>query len=190
MNHRIFQIGLFCWGASVVVFSGQIQISDSQQEVLSTLGKPQGKMRMGDEEAWFYEGGTVQFRDGMVVTQNLMTAAQVRQTRLNEERKRREAEAAREELKEKGEIEKEKKLADPAYTNMTPQQVVEYWDNFKKQYPEVPVDDATYQASISKIQTEAAQQPTVQKEEEKPPKPYVSSKKKKKMMRAGTWVWD
>ncbi len=194
-------MSLLVFGGGNSVFAvdqtDEVAIGDSEAKVVELLGEAQGKVRSGGVDIMYYERGTVEMKDGKVYRVKLVSekaATERTAERLRREEARRQAaEEYRQQLIDEGTDEKVRKMVDPAYEELSAQQMVDYWDKFKGDYPDVPIDTATYQAAQEELRIEKAaaiKAAAAAKAAEKPPRPRVSGKKKKKMKRGGNWIWD
>jgi len=75
-------------GGCLGVSSWAVKPGDSRQAVVDELGKPLGFIGRGDEEYLYYERGTVQLKDGKVLTAELISPEQAREQREAAERAR------------------------------------------------------------------------------------------------------
>lgn len=122
-----------------------VQLGDSMEQVIDELGSPRGQMSVGDTLIFSYEQGTVSIADGKVTETNLKSARQLKEKKVQTERRR--AERAAEEaaaLKariDEGTAEKLETSNDPNFTNLSYQVQLDHWIGFEKIYPEVSVTD-------------------------------------------------
>ena len=179
MNNRFAIIG-FVTCFVCTAFSADPQIGESKDEVIEQLGKPQGKMLMRNKEVLFYERGTVELTDGHVSTSKLLSAQGLYQEKLKKAQDQKAAEARQEQLREEGEKEKKRILSDASFTNKPPQEQLSYWEDFKKKYPGVVVENEAQQAATQvQKQRATAQVINTPTEPKEPPKKYSSSKRRK-----------
>lgn len=75
-------------GGCLGISAWAVKPGDSRQAVVDELGKPMGFIGRGDEEILYYERGTVQLKDGKVLTAELISAEQLREQREAAERAR------------------------------------------------------------------------------------------------------
>ena len=59
--------------------AAEVHTGDTEAQVLQELGAPKGRMKQKDVETFFYDGGTVQLRDGKVIALDGQMAARARQ---------------------------------------------------------------------------------------------------------------
>ena len=75
---------LGCLLATLLLFTestpaADVHTGDTEAQVLQELGAPKGRMKQKDVETFFYDGGTVQLRDGKVIALDGQMAARARQ---------------------------------------------------------------------------------------------------------------
>jgi hypothetical protein len=130
-------VGPACPGAAAGIEPGQ-----SRDEVTAVLGAPSGSIVMGGREVLYYERGSVELREGRVVSADLVTAEEARRRREAERAAHlawQRAEAARRARnKAEGEAELQRLLNDPAFLLGDPDAQVAVWHDFLRRYPEVP----------------------------------------------------
>lgn len=124
-------------GASAGIEPGQ-----SRDEVTAVLGAPSGSIIMGGREVLYYERGSVELREGRVVSADLVTAEEARRRREAERAAHlawQRAEAARRARnKAEGEAELQRLLNDPVFLLGDPDSQVAVWHDVLRRYPEVP----------------------------------------------------
>ena len=131
----------------------EIAIGDSVARVIEILGPPQGKAGGRQSSIALYPRGTVTFRNGKVAAVNLVTPEEAREAA--EQKHRREAERAAAGRKARaarlaeGTEKKAAQLASDTFAQRPAGERLDYWETFRRQYPEVPVD-----AEIAALQPE------------------------------------
>jgi hypothetical protein len=141
---------LFCiLTLSVFIAAGDVfaavKIGDLEDDVIYELDEPNAKLTLNGELTYYYDAGTVVFKDGAVTKIKMMSEAETDALMAKKAAaKAARAEAARAASAErlrKGTLEKKQKMSDEAFKNKKPKEKLDYWLNFKKTYPEVPVQD-------------------------------------------------
>lgn len=148
---------LLVLAAPALALSTEIKPGDSLNDVNSALGMPIGQAQVGGKLVLFYDRGQVQLVDGRVTDVNLLSpqdfaAHQAQQTAEAAQTAQIQAERAAE-----GEALKAKKLADPAFISAPPSYQVGFWQDFRRQYPEVSCDDE-YKLALARLQEQQAAQ--------------------------------
>ncbi len=168
----------------------------TRAEIIEQMGEPEGVIVFGDTEILQFPRGTVDLQDGRAIKASVMSRQEAeieeKERLAREEQMREAAEARRLALIRDGEAEKERILADPAYTNKSAREMVTFWNEFSAKYPDVPIDQQSYDTAMQKQKEEEEflRRAKAADEEKLPPPPDISSKKKRKLKRAGKWKWD
>jgi len=135
----------------------EIQPGDSLADVKAFLGAPKYKEKLGNKLILSYDRGKVELTDGRVTSINLLSPED-----LAAQQARRAAEAAQaaqlkaQHIAEGGAL-KAKKLADPAFTSAPLADQLAFWQDFRRQYPEVPCDNE-YNSALARQQQIAEQE--------------------------------
>ena len=163
------------------------QPGDDRASVLQQLGKPRGRMHMGDRETLVYDRGLVELSTGVVSKVKLVTAEEVAAREAARAEAARVAEVARRERVAAGEKAREELLADAALKTNSPAAQVAAWQQFQREHPDV-APPAEFQQAVAAQQAverkaaDAAALAAVRQE----PKPRLSSSKRRKLSRSGT----
>lgn len=163
------------------------QPGDDRQSVLKQLGKPRGRMRMGDRETLVYDRGLVELSTGTVSKVKLVTAEEVAAREAARAEAARAAEAAWRERVAAGEKARDALLDDEALTTNSPAAQVAAWQQFQREHPDV-APPAEFQQALAAQQAaerkaaEAAALAAARQE----PKPRLSASKRRKLSRSGT----
>jgi hypothetical protein len=179
------------------------EVGDGKAAVVRVLGQPKGEMLNSKKEVLYYSRGLVDLQLGKVTQVDLLSEAELaelkRQIALMEEIKELEAEADREARNDKGREELARILGDEVFETRPASVRLHVWEAFKARYPDVELDEFSYQRALEEDQVQRAKDQVVmlkRVEEEAAklndpgPRPKISSKRVKKMKRAGTWKWD
>lgn len=121
--------------------AAEVERGDSIHEVRQTLGQPRGQVHVGERHLLYYERGEVELRDGRVTRVAMLspeeyTARVARDLRQSEQR-----EARRQDLLERGEALRDRKLADPLFAKAPLAYQVAFWEDFARRYPGVSVSE-------------------------------------------------
>lgn len=121
----------------VLAFAVEVHLGDSLAEVRSTLGAPHGQAQVGGKLVLFYDTGQVQLVDDRVMRSDFLSPDELAAQRAEDAR------LARSQARHmaEGEALKAKRLADPAFTSAPLSYQLEFWQDFRRQYPEVSCDD-------------------------------------------------
>ena len=163
------------------------QPGDARASVLQQLGKPRGRMRMGDRETLVYDRGLVELSTGVVSKVKLVTAEEVAMREAARAEAARVAELAWRERVAAGEQAREALLEDAALKTNSPAAQVAAWQQFQREHPDV-APPAEFQQALAAQQAadrkaaEAAALAAARQE----PKPRLSSSKRRKLSRSGT----
>lgn len=118
---------------------------DPLTRVIEILGEPKGRMGNDREEFLYYPRGIVVLRGGVVAKASLVPAQQAEAARLERERRVEERRKIIAELRrkrmEEGEARMLGKLADEAFQELPPEERLKFWQDFSREYPDVPVDE-------------------------------------------------
>jgi len=138
-----------------------ISVGDPVERVHAILGQPQGYIRCGTFEVLTYDRGKVALRDGIVTEFELISAEEAEALRIRKEHQREARRQAlalrRQELRVEGEALKENTLADPAFFGLTAREKVDFWESFRKRYPDVPVE-AEYAGALAQQRDDIEQE--------------------------------
>lgn len=126
-------------------------VGSSAAQVVEKLGKPQGIFRAGKWMTYCYEQGMIDFYDGKVTVNGLMSAAELKAKRQAEEDAQRQAEADRQRQAEDGQRELERAAADPALQAKTPTERVAFWKAFGQNHPYTNVSNQLAEAAAALI---------------------------------------
>ena len=169
------------------VWADDPQPGDDRASVLQQLGKPRGRMRMGDRETLVYDRGLVELSTGTVSKVKLVTAEEVAARETARAEAARAAEAAWRDRVAAGEKAREALLEDAALKTNSPAAQVAAWQEFQREHPDV-APPAEFQQALAAQQAaerkaaEAAALAAARQE----PKPRLSSSKRRKLSRSGT----
>lgn len=138
---------LLLFATPMLASAVEVHPGDSLAEVRSTLGAPHGQAQVGGKLVLFYDTGQVQLMDDRVTRSDFLSPDELAAQR---------AEDARLALLQaqhmaEGEALKAKKLADPTFTSAPLSYQLEFWQDFRRQYPEVSCDDE-YKLALARRQ--------------------------------------
>ncbi|HTB79513.1 MAG TPA: hypothetical protein VK717_01360 [Opitutaceae bacterium] len=125
----------------------EVHLGDSLAEVRSTLGAPHGQAQVGSKLVLFYDTGQVQLVDDRVTRSDFLSPDELAAQRAEDARLAR----LQAQHMTEGEALKAKKLADPAFTSAPRSYQLEFWQDFRRQYPEVSCDDE-YKLALARRQ--------------------------------------
>lgn len=121
----------------------EVRPGASLAEVRAALGAPRGQLHLGGRHLLYYDRGEVELQGGSVTRVALLSAdeqaAREVKRAADAVRIREEQEMRRARLSAEGEALKTRKLADPAFLAAPPDRQLAFWENFSRQYAEVPV---------------------------------------------------
>jgi hypothetical protein len=123
-----------------------VVLGDTSDKVLSTLGKPRGKMKKGKTEYWSYQRGIVRITENKVTYINIDSKREARKKearrlsiiRSRAEAERKKAEERKQKIKE-GAAARNAKLENEEFQNLPPEKQLEFWTGFQQTYPETNV---------------------------------------------------
>ena len=122
-----------------------IQNGDQRNSVISVLGEPDGIIKSGDYEMLSYERGKIEFRDGMVISANLLSpeeliAKKTKDKALSEKNEKEKNEFIK--LKHQRGLELRKKiLTSSVFPEFSGRRKVEILKNFRSNYPGIDITD-------------------------------------------------
>jgi len=119
--------------------SAAVGVGDSTEKVIAELGRPDATICSPEQEVYYYERGKVILVNGKVDSVQLISQDEYQEEQARRNAARAEREATRLEMARSI---KEAKLADPAFQNAPPEQQVAYWEQFKRNHPEISVEGA------------------------------------------------
>ena len=162
------------------------QPGDDRQSVIQQLGKPRGRMRMGDRETLVYDRGMVELSTGVVSKVNLVTAEEVAAREAARAEAARLAELAWRARVEEGERAREALLEDTALKTNSPAAQVAAWQQFQREHPDVapPAEFQQAMAAQAAAERKAAEAAALAAARQEP-KPRLSSSKRRKLSRSG-----
>ena len=166
------------------------RVGDTVEQVRDKMGRPTGEAHRGEMLLLQYDRGTVETYEGYVVKVDLVTPAQLRVQREKSERAMakhaRAMKAQRDQRIAEGKRELTRIEGDEEFAEKSAADQVDYWEQFKKKYPEVPLPDAYNTASEELAKEEEAARKQAEEEAlaAKPkPTPRYSSHQRRKMAR-------
>ncbi|HBA84509.1 MAG TPA: hypothetical protein DCZ95_10485 [Verrucomicrobia bacterium] len=141
--------------------ASEIAAGDSLAAVMEVLGPPPGEVAVGSRTLLYYERGRVELWDGKVVAADLISPQEADARRIKRQQAaelaRKADEERRAQLKLKGRALLEKKLSDPAFLASPAGRRAAFWENFMRDYPDVPVQ-AEYAAALAEQRMDEAAQ--------------------------------
>ncbi len=133
--------------------ANDITVGDSADRVREVLGEPRGSIHSGSYEMFQYDRGRVELRDGVVTNLELVTAEEAAVLKIERERQARELKerqaAQREQRRLEGLEIRDRALNNPDFLASSGTRQVEFWEDFHRRYPDVPVH-AEYTAAAAK----------------------------------------
>lgn len=130
-----------------------LKIGDSIARVEEVMGKPKGYMAMDKLTIYTYDLGSIRFTEGKVTTIDLITAEELQIKQKQEAELR----AAR---KIQGEAIKTQMAADEQFAALPAASRREFWERFRRDYPDVDVYVLYHQAKTEADQIAAKEQET------------------------------
>lgn len=153
-------------GLAALARAGDIEIGDPAAKVRDLLGEPRGDIRSGSYELLQYNRGRVELRDGVVTSVDLVSEAEAvaraAQRDQDQEARRARQAAAREQRRLDGLTARDRAIGNAAFMTSSGDRQVEFWDSFRRQYPDVPVD-SEYAAALNKQDEEREKAATEQR---------------------------
>lgn len=119
----------------------ELQVGDSTEKVIRLLGEPKGKMESGDFSIYYYKLGSIHINAGKISSLDLISEEEWQRRRTVEETAR----AAR---KEKGEELLASIKADEQFAALPAGNRLAFWEQFRRDYPEVDVYVLYSQAKV------------------------------------------
>lgn len=137
-----------------------VTIGDHFNEVITTLGQPEGLMKI-DASTWMqYDRGIVKLKNDRVVEANLISADEARIRKEAELKVQMERELALAEQRNvritEGQAVKHARLNDPYFMSLPAERHVAYWRQFQMYYPEVP-SQLEYMDALTRYENEQVQ---------------------------------
>jgi hypothetical protein len=159
------------------------RIGDTREVVIKKIGKPVGRLSMGDKEILSYPRGFVEFRDGGVTAVKMIGAEEA--AALQQKREQAALSAATESAQrvQEGKDERNRLMEDPDFANKSAAEKVAVWEEFRRKYPDVSVPDE-YNQAVGQARTGASGAAPEVTAEERKPKPKLSSSKRRRYVRA------
>lgn len=143
----LFSLCFFCFGGEPT----DLKIGDSLERVEEIMGKPKGYMAMDKLTIYTYDLGTIRFSEDKVTAIDLITAEELQVKHQQEA----EARSAR---KLQGEAIKKEMTADETFAALPAPARLEFWERFRRDYPEVDVYALYHQAKSEADQIAAKAQ--------------------------------
>lgn len=127
--------------------AGDPVVGDDRPAVIKQIGKPRGRMTMGEKETLLYDRGSVELSTGRVSRVKLVTPEVLAEQLAEKEKAARLAEEARLARVAEGEKARDDLLANDAYKAGTPAEKVAAWEKFRQDHPEV-TPPSEYQQAV------------------------------------------
>lgn len=150
-------LGLFLL-AGAPAWAEDVVVGDSTEKVYSVLGTPRGAVRSGTLELLQFDRGRVEIRDGVVTEVELVSEEEARARQEERARQAAELRARREAWREQQRLAgieaRDRAIANPEFLASSGDRQVEFWDSFRRRFPDVPVE-SEYTAALAKRDREA-----------------------------------
>lgn len=141
-------------------FGADVNPGDDMATVKAVLGEPDGFLKSGVVEWYFYDRGEVRMRDGVVESATLMTEAMALEQKAERIRQRQEQARLQhernEQRREEGESVRDAKIADPDFVRQPASIRLAFWTQFMDLYPEVSVFEL-YTSAQAEAQRDAGE---------------------------------
>lgn len=139
--------------AKAIDTTGEIQVGDSAEKVRTALGEPRGSIHAGAYALLQFDRGRVELRDGVVASVDLVSDAEATARRLEQAEQYRAAQERQAELREQRRIEgldvRDRATENAEFLAASGERQIEFWKNFRRSYPDVPVD-AEHAAALAR----------------------------------------
>jgi hypothetical protein len=121
-----------------------LAIGDTLEVVQSALGEPRGSIKAGSYQLLQFERGRVEFRDGVVIRLNIVSAdiAEARRIRREKEQEARRVAAAerRAQRHAEGLNVRDRARSNENFDQLSGREQLDFWSSFRRQYPGISVD--------------------------------------------------
>jgi hypothetical protein len=138
----------------------EIAIGTTMDDVLATLGQPEGLMRMGDRAWLTFARGTIKLENDRVIEAQLISnEAAVKKRQMEKIERQRHQQAMAEQRQrhlEQGWALKMARESNPEFQAAPASYQVSFWKEFQTRYPEIPVHDQ-YEFALARYQQEQEQ---------------------------------
>lgn len=168
--------------SALSAFPADPKPGDDRATVISALGRPRGRMKMGDHETLVYDRGTIELATGVVAKVRLVTPEEQQIIQQKREVEARLAELEHQKRAVAGEAARDALLKDDAYKTNSPAGKVAAWQAFQQAHPEVP-PPPEFQAALAAKQDEERKAAAVVQKPKEEPEPKLSSSKRRKARR-------
>jgi hypothetical protein len=165
MKTPLLMSGLLCLSLAMPLLAAEDSLEVSKGDTIATvvekLGRPAGVISGGPRITYSYDQGTVDFISGRVERVFLQTKNEVRQQKAREQSEenklRGQIELDRLTLSRTGQAALTKALTDLSKTSPPAPELLEFWTQFKKQYPYTDVGEQITKAK-EKVKLEQREQ--------------------------------
>ena len=153
-TRRIIRLSaLVGWLAAAAELPAEILVGDSPAKVRAELGEPTGSIRAENYELLQFDRGRVEIRDGAVTRVELVSAEEASRLRMLREQEARDLKVRQEQeriqRKADGTEARDRALQNPDFLNSSGDRQVQFWEDFRRRYPEVPVG-SEYAAALAR----------------------------------------
>jgi hypothetical protein len=128
---------VFVLTAGSLLTAAEVAPGASLWDVRAALGTPRGELKAGDRHVLYYERGTVELQNGVLVRSGLRSPEEQAALAAREQRTREERQASRAALVAEGTALRDRKMGDAAFLAAPVAYQVSFWEDFAQRYPEV-----------------------------------------------------
>jgi len=181
---------LLVFGSAGALLADDIEIGDTRDGVINTLGKPDGRAVLGDTEVLYFPRGQVDIKDGNVVRLDMISPAELdarRQSRLKAEQEQRgQAAEQQTQLMAQKNAQPEPAPTGPQLAQMSGEEQVAYWMNYQRKNPGANVS-AQLRTARAQVAEDARKKAEIEQKIEEGMKypPYKMSASKLRRYRRG-----
>lgn len=182
MRAKWIALALVSAAAALPSLSADPTPGDDRATVISALGRPRGRMKMGARETLIYDRGSVELATGVVAKVKLVSPEEQQIMQQKREVEARLAELERQKRVAAGEAARDALLKDESYKTNSPAGKVAAWDAFRQAHPEV-TPPAEFQAAVAAQQDDERKAAAALQKPKEEPEPKLSSSKRRKARR-------
>jgi hypothetical protein len=150
-----------CFLLPIPAFSVDLEIGDSEEQVMKELGFPDGSIDLKDGSLWLFEDGKVLMVDGRVAQLDMLTAEE-RDFKKQDQQRSKKAHAAYEKDRQarinEGLAVRNRQLANSSFLSQSAESQLRYWKGFQQTYPGVDVSGPIRELNQEVMTTRAARE--------------------------------
>lgn len=160
LAHKVWRHTLTWVLCAVVAFPlavAAVEIGDAYEDVIRQLGDPPGFIKTDTFALLYYERGTIRLEEDRVVNVELLSEEEAAEQRQIEREERARRQAAQQERQvqrlQEGRALRQQRHSDPDFLSASAEQQLAFWRQFRRRYPEVPVEEE-YRAALERYERE------------------------------------